>query len=69
MKEELVLVSKMVGQKQWCLVINPFWQEPYCEFYASKMLENFPVEYVEYVNSGAVYRVIRKAVLSAYIEE
>jgi hypothetical protein len=36
----------------------------------ARMLENFAVEYVEYINCGVVYRVIRSAAMKIYpIEE
>jgi hypothetical protein len=63
---ECTLIGKMLGQEMWVEVANPNYKEEYAEFYAAKILEIFPVEYVEYVIAGAVYRVVRRYTLSAY---
>lgn len=66
MSEKLALISHMIGQNEWCIVANPIWKEPHSEYYATKILETWPIEYVEYVNTGAVYRVVRRYTLPAY---
>jgi hypothetical protein len=63
---KLDLICRMVGQKEWWIVSNPIWKEPHAEYYAAQILKSCPVEYVEYVNTGAVYRVVRRYTLPAY---
>lgn len=63
---EPLLLCRIVGQINWSIVSNPVYQQPHSEFFAVKILENSFVEYVEYVNSGVVYRLIRRSVLGAY---
>jgi hypothetical protein len=65
MAEKLALICKWVGQHEWSIVSNALYQEPHSEFFAAKILENF-AEYVEYVNAGVVYRLVRRSTLTAY---
>lgn len=66
MANQFVLICKMVGQKEWAIVSNPVYEEPHSEFFAAQILDNFAVEYVEYVNSGVVNRLIRRRTMGAY---
>jgi hypothetical protein len=63
---EFTLIMKMVGSRTWKQVSNPLWHEPHAEGYAAIMLKNWAIEYVEWVNSGKISRVIRSHNLDAY---
>lgn len=46
---------------------NPIFALPHTEGYAvTMMLNNHFLEYVEYINSGVVYRVVRRCNVGAY---
>ncbi len=64
--DEFTLLCKLIGARVWQQASNPLWYEPHSEGYAAKMLQNWTVEYVEYINSGVVYRVIRSNRVRAY---
>lgn len=53
----------------WLVVSNPVLKPGHSEFYAAKILENTVVPYVEYANTGVIYRVIRKRDVTKYVED
>lgn len=63
-------IVRLADSSNWMQVANPYWYEPSVESFASLMLEqNSFIEYVEWANTGSIYRVVRTAQLSQYIKK
>ncbi len=55
-----------IDKGEWCLVTNPDFTPPNAEYYASLIILNVAVSYVEYENCGVTYRIIRDGDMGKY---
>jgi len=61
------LICRLRNTNRWQMVQNPVWRSPHSEYFAAQILEYSRfVPYVQFENSGVVYRVIRQQDLSKY---